>query len=156
MRKLGVVMPFTKILVAHDGSELSDISLREAIAIAKWNPLLEIHVVHVGNYRLYLKEVTFAGEVKQSITIPILEHGEEIHRRIKALLTPIANPWQIFIQKGYPGQVIIQHARQYHCDLIIVGNRERSKWKRWMFGSVSWYVVQQSPVPVLLIKKLER
>lgn len=146
-------MPFTKILVAHDGSELSDVSLMKAIAFARWDPRLEIHVVHVGNYRLYLKEVMLAGEVKQSITIPILDHGEGIQRRIKALLTPLPNPWQIFILKGYPGQVIVQHAKQYQCDLIIVGSTVKSKWQRWLFGSVSWYVVQQSPVPVLLIKK---
>ncbi|RXT02318.1 universal stress protein [Ammoniphilus sp. CFH 90114] len=149
-------MLFTKILVAYDGSQLSDLALQKAIKLAQWDSKIEIHVIHVGTYRMYLKEYKLAGEMKQSITIPVLEGGEEIILKIKQSLKPLANPWRTYLLKGYPGKVIVRHAEQYHCDLILIGNKGASKWKEWLLGSVSWYVVQHSTVPVLVIKNSKK
>ncbi|WP_269085328.1 universal stress protein [Peribacillus muralis] len=46
---------------------------------------------------------------------------------------------------------LLEHVNTHNCDLIIMGSRGLSGFKEFL-GSVSHYIVQHSPVPVLLVK----
>jgi nucleotide-binding universal stress UspA family protein len=50
-----------------------------------------------------------------------------------------------------PAYVILNHAREHGCDLIIMGSRGLTGIKEFL-GSVSHTVVQNSQVPVLIVK----
>lgn len=146
----------SRILVAFDGTLLSELSLQKAIQIASTDRLTEVHVIHIGTYRIYMKTYQLAGEVNPTIRIPVIEHGEGIIRKAEELLAPLSNPQQIFLVRGDPGRAIVKHATQYKCDLIVVGNRGMGRWKSYILGSVSEYVMRHSPVPVLIIKPKPR
>ncbi len=142
----------SRILVAFDGTLLSELSLQKALQLAITDSLIEVHVIHIGTYRIYMKEYQLAGDMSPTFRIPVIEHGEGIIRKAEELLKCLPNPHQIFLVRGDPGRAIITHATQHQCDLIVIGNRGMGRWKSYLLGSVSEYVVRHSPVPVLIMK----
>jgi nucleotide-binding universal stress UspA family protein len=53
---------------------------------------------------------------------------------------------------GKPGDMILREAALGEFDLIIIGNRGLSGLKELVLGSVSHQVVDQSKIPVLVVK----
>jgi nucleotide-binding universal stress UspA family protein len=48
--------------------------------------------------------------------------------------------------------VIVEEARRWPADLLVIGTHGRSGFSRILFGSVAEGVVRTAPVPVLLIR----
>ena len=53
---------------------------------------------------------------------------------------------------GKPGDVILRESAQEDFDLIVIGSRGRSGLKEFVLGSVSHQVVNQSKIPVFVVK----
>ncbi len=53
---------------------------------------------------------------------------------------------------GKPGDVILYEAANGDFDLIVIGNRGLSGLKEFVLGSVSHQVVDESKIPVLVVK----
>jgi nucleotide-binding universal stress UspA family protein len=54
--------------------------------------------------------------------------------------------------EGNPETAIIEHARNWGADLIVVGSHDRSLLERLLMGNVSDRVVKHSPCSVLVVK----
>ena len=50
-----------------------------------------------------------------------------------------------------PGKAICATAKKYHVQLIIMGSRGLSKFKKALIGSVSDHVLRNSGIPVLTV-----
>jgi nucleotide-binding universal stress UspA family protein len=59
-----------------------------------------------------------------------------------------------YSQEGDPESVIVEHAKSWGADLIVVGECHRSAVERFLAGSVSHSVVKHAPCSVLVIKKV--
>ncbi|CAL1539524.1 unnamed protein product [Lymnaea stagnalis] len=55
--------------------------------------------------------------------------------------------------KGKPGEAIVKAANEEGATMIVTGTRGLSKLKRAFLGSVSDYVVHNSPVPVITCRR---
>ncbi|HJZ99910.1 MAG TPA: universal stress protein, partial [Candidatus Solibacter sp.] len=55
-------------------------------------------------------------------------------------------------QEGDPESVIVEYAKNWGADLIVVGECHRSAVERFLAGSVSHSVVKHAPCSVLVIK----
>ena len=53
---------------------------------------------------------------------------------------------------GNPPQVIVETAKEWNADLIVVGSHGRGFWKRMLVGSVSDAVLHHAPCSVLVIR----
>jgi nucleotide-binding universal stress UspA family protein len=81
----------------------------------------------------------------------MLKHGNDVIAKANELLVEIPNTSQSFVVEGSAITALLEHAKSQNCDLIIMGSRGLSGFKEFL-GSVSHYIVQHSPVPVLLVK----
>ncbi|MEN6568139.1 MAG: universal stress protein [Veillonellales bacterium] len=138
----------SKILVACDGSTLGQKALGKAIELASLDQSIKIEVIYV---------VTIPNQPHAVLdNIPEIEEvlyreGKEVIEQANLALSKLPNFSQTYLLNGSPSSVILNHAQEYKCDLIIMGSRGLSGIKEFL-GSVSHKVVQWSPIPVLIIK----
>ncbi|GBD26063.1 TRAP-T-associated universal stress protein TeaD [bacterium HR30] len=65
-------------------------------------------------------------------------------------------PAKTIIMHGPPVECIVREARKQRVDLIVLGSRGLSGWKKWLLGSVTERVLQSAPCPVLVVSKSVR
>jgi nucleotide-binding universal stress UspA family protein len=58
---------------------------------------------------------------------------------------------EVFSTSGGHYQGIVDYSEKHHPDLLIVGHRGVGGLRRWVFGSVSRYLLTHPPVPVLSV-----
>jgi nucleotide-binding universal stress UspA family protein len=138
----------SKMLVAYDRSALAQKSLEKALEIAKTDPAIAIEVVHVVTLPVLFDTVIDNFHILEDA---VYQEGKEVIAQAKPALSVLPNPCRFYLLEGSPAYVILAHAKEHQCDLIVMGSRGLSGIKEFL-GSVSRTVVQSSPVPVLIIK----
>ena len=125
---------YKRVLVPVDGSEIADRALDEAITLTKGHPV-EMKIVFIGGDDESSREV-----IELAMT-----------RAVNAGLRP---------ESGLLGKleteeiadVILQEAREWAADLIVMGTHGRRGVAHMFLGSVAEGVIRASPVPVLVIR----
>ena len=59
---------------------------------------------------------------------------------------------EILIKTGAPAEIIVQTAKEWNCDLIVMGTHGQGIIADVLIGSTAKWVVRQSPIPVLVIR----
>jgi nucleotide-binding universal stress UspA family protein len=147
---------FSKILVAIDGSEASLDAANYAIDVAKkYNAHLNALTVIDSSKPRYLTASFIAAptyglreleELKQS--------AQKWLDKVSALAVEnnIRLTSQIVEDSVSPANSIVNYAENEHIDLIVVGTRGRSGFKRLLLGSVASKVVTYASCPVIVVK----
>ena len=135
-----------KILLAYDGSDPSKKALDAALNLA-------------GKYQaeLYVLTVAQPPDFGEDVeTEAIIENSRSYHERT---LTPVRHlvgkggvKAQFEVAVGHPAEQIIYHADRYRVDLIVLGHRGKSLFRRLLLGSVSKQVVQYADRAVLVVR----
>jgi nucleotide-binding universal stress UspA family protein len=60
-------------------------------------------------------------------------------------------PDDVIVTAGHPAEEIADHARELHCDIIVMGCHQRSLLKDAVLGSTLRGVLKRTPVPVYVI-----
>ena len=142
-------MLYSKILVAYDGSDLAQKSFEKAIEIVKVDPTIKLEVVHVVTIPIFTHTLI---DNLQTLEDAIYQEGHGIIAKVELVLSKLPNHSQSYLLKGLsPAYVILNHAKEHSCDLIIMGSRGLTGIKEFL-GSVSHTIVQHSQIPVLIIK----
>jgi nucleotide-binding universal stress UspA family protein len=139
-------MTYRRILVGYDGSE----SGRKAFDAA-----LELAAKHGAE--LYVLSVVRPPEVGDDVeTEAVIESSRQYHRRmlaeLKSSIAAKGVKTHFEVSVGHPAEQIIYDADRHGVDLIVVGDRGRSKLARFLLGSVSKQVVQHAGHPVLVVR----
>lgn len=137
---------FRKILVAYDGSASAKKAFDKALELAAENGA-ELHVLTVVR----------APEVADDVeTEAVIENSLEYHRESMKPLAHEARDKHVKAEfdvvVGHPAEQIIYRADKIGADLIVVGDRGRSKFARLLLGSVSKQVVQYADRPVMVVR----
>jgi nucleotide-binding universal stress UspA family protein len=64
-------------------------------------------------------------------------------------------PYETLIKWGNIPDTILQAADEEACELIVLGSRRLTGWKRLMLGSISNAVAARAPQPVLVVKRTD-
>lgn len=143
---------FQRILVAIDGSRTSDCALEEAIKLAKDQRacLRVVHVVDLGP--LYEAEASGidTSEAEEAVT---REGWRELDRaKARAQQAGIIVETKLLAVYDSPiSDAIIDDAKRWPADLIVLGTHGRHGLSRLVLGSVAEGVARRSPIPVLLV-----
>ena len=136
----------SKILVAYDGSAPSAKALDLARSIGAQDGSVELVFVHV----VLLHTMGTGAE------IVVLDEAKRVLAELESLADELPNKAHAHLLKGSsPADLLLKCARDEGCDLIVMGSRGKGGVKGYL-GSVSYAVVQGSPVAVLIAKDAPR
>lgn len=137
-----------KIIVAVDGSEISDRAVEWAISLASRFeiPLVAVNIV-VPPY-IPPEPYTTANV---GLELAVRRYGEHLATRAaeRATQAKVQATWRT--ETGSPPEMLLQVAEAEKADLIVVGSRGQGAIKRTLLGSVSSRLVHISPIPVLVV-----
>lgn len=144
---------YKHILVPVDGSATSNRALREAIDLAK-EQQAALRLVHViDETPISLGDVGWMGDTELEdaffkVGQKIMDQAQEQVRQAgleagSALLHTVGKRI---------GSVIVEEARHWPADLIVVGTHGRHGVEHLLLGSVAEGVIRTASVPVLLIR----
>ncbi len=142
-----------KILLAYDGTEGSERAYEKVVALAKQNPKLSVHILYVNQPPQAMVGVGEAYIVSpESLEVKLDPKVEMRLKQIeKAISSYVTCHMDVVVHEG-PARKIIGQAKQLNCDLIVIGSRGLGGFKKLLLGSISSYVVNNAPMPVLVVK----
>lgn len=137
---------YRKLLVGYDGSDAGKKAFDSALDLARKD-----------GAELWVLTVSRPPEIGDDVeTEAVIEHSREHHRKLLAPLrrrteqAGVKGHFEVAV--GHPAEQIIMAAGKHQVDLIVVGDRGRSKFARLLLGSVSKTVVQYADQPVLVVR----
>ena len=134
-----------KILVAYDGSQPAQKALSIMSELAKIDA--DIQVVLVLVMRLFSSGAAAAG-----IDTVVMDEAAPIKAELDRIAQSLPNKTEVKILKGSsPADLILNCAQDEGVDMIIMGSRGKGGVKGYL-GSVSYAVVKDSPVTVMIAK----
>lgn len=147
---------YERILVATDGSELSELAVNSAIDLALLTQaeLLAVKVVH------HYPASYFEGSImlSQSEVSHLREQADSEAQRVVDAVTATAGSRGVKSARGIVveaeliSEAIIEAARVHHCDLIVMASHGRRGIKRLLMGSETLHVLTHSHTPVLVLR----
>lgn len=143
-----------KVIIAIDNSKESDNLVRD-LATRQWNSddqFMVLHVVSLPDPNHWPEYgLSVWSDLKQKM---MLDAGELVEGKVSYLKTNM-NSAHTFSGKVVEGRVcdaIVEEAKLWHADLIMIAARGHSAMERWVLGSVADGVLKQSPCSVKIFK----
>ncbi|CAM3830628.1 universal stress protein [Paracidovorax anthurii] len=148
-------MPYQRILIATDGSDLSAKAVGHGISLARLSGGSVVALKVVPRYpRSYFEggspvdaaearriESQWAAQA-QGLVDGIKQQGAAQGVKVKAVVT----------KSDLVAEAIIAAAAKHQCDLIVMASHGRKGLKRLLLGSETQHVLTHSQVPVLVLR----
>ncbi len=137
-----------KIVVAFDGSEQSYKAFEFALEMSKLctaSPELTVLSVAQPPEPADIVEV-------DAIIDSATQHYEDLFKGLREKARGANLEIKTEIVVGHPADQIIKYATEKNSDMIIVGQRGKSKISHWLLGSVSKRISTYAPCTVTIVK----
>src|SRR5688572_3526127 len=136
-----------RILVAVDGSQSSDVAT-QIVSARPWPEDSRVRVLSVVQpFRPDIAETGIALDYEQ-LSAPLLESAQQLVDGVAAVLRRLGPAVETKVRRGDPRFEIVDEAKEWRADLIVVGSHGRTGIERWLLGSVAEYVVRHAPCSV--------
>ena len=155
---------FSKVLVAIDGSTSSMRAIDYAISIAMKNnsQLIILYVIDFYKYSHLSSSIILAPTFGSEKYLEEKSEAEKLMNKIKenfelkirdnAKSEPTELKTEIVEGAKSVATTIMEYAESKDVDLIIVGNRGRTGFKKLLLGSVSSNIIKNAQCAVLVIR----
>jgi nucleotide-binding universal stress UspA family protein len=140
---------YRNIVIATDGSENTKKAISCGIEIAKLSGAT-VHALHVIDTHSTISENWTAG--KETIYEIMKNDGEKAVSKVKRIGEASGVEVREVVLDGYPSKEIIDFAENNNIDLIIMGTLGKTGFERFLIGSVAEKVVENSKVPVMVVR----
>jgi len=140
---------FHQILVAIDGSKISDKALETAIEEARvWKATVHaIYVVETGLFSSLPMDNTW--EIMYSM---LEKEGDKALSNAREKAEKQGVKIEAVLKQGHAGNEIVRAAKDLSADLVIVGSHGKSEVDRLLLGSVSSFVVTNCETNVMVVR----
>ena len=152
------VLKTMKILIATDGSDYSTAAIEEACRVVIRPEKADVLIVsaYEDAYPIAAEPFAISAEYYQKLDKAVCEMAKSFveagEKMVRGKFPDATFPLATKILRGGPDQQIIEMAREWKADLIVVGSHGRGFWGR-LLGSVSDGVVHHAPCSVLVVRK---
>jgi nucleotide-binding universal stress UspA family protein len=145
---------FSKIVVPLDGSPLAEQSLPYAVELCRLSggTLLLVRIVPsptVPSARFSMVDAEVWPIRQAQLEREAVDYLAEVNGRFDLTKT---NPQQI-IGRGPTRETILRVIEEQEADVVVMTSRRRRGLTRWVLGSTADFLIQNSPVPVLLLRE---
>jgi nucleotide-binding universal stress UspA family protein len=147
-----------KILIATDGSEFSRAAIEKCCRMLNLSDHPEIKIISV------YEQIAPTAAEPFAISAQYYQEMMDLARRqcetfaadsieqIKRIVPGANGNIRSEVRLGAPARVIVDEAKDWNADLIVVGSHGRSFWGRLTLGSVSDAVLHHAPCSVLVAR----
>jgi len=145
-----------RILVSTDGSDFSRDAVEKCCQIIVQPENTAIKIVSVFEVIEPLDisiSPEFSQEFESSARKKAQELTEQAVAQIRECFPNIDLTVQVF--KGAPDQILIETAKEWKADLIVIGSHGRGFWRRMLLGSITDSLVHHAPCSVLVVRKIK-
>jgi nucleotide-binding universal stress UspA family protein len=145
-----------KILLAVDGSAPSDAAV-QAVSERRWGAgsvirvLSAVQTVIPPATNLWLD----AGGSVERFQADLTAYAGDITARAAQLLEAKGLATETVVRHGDPREVILDEAKEWDADLIVVGSHGYTGLRRFFLGSVAQSVVSHAPCSVEVVRVKE-
>lgn len=154
MNELGDLdMPFRKILIATDGSELASHAVNKGLELAKemaaeivivtvtapWSSMVSGETTLAYSHEAYLKD---AEQYAEKLLSPIVAKARERGLTCES----------VHVKEEFASDGILETAKDRNCDLIVMASHGRRGLSRFFLGSQTDQVLVQTEVAVLVVR----
>lgn len=149
-----------KILIATDGAKQSAAAI-EMLKRFRLEPSDEVKIVTVVDMAVPMAVDIYGGympntaEIEQSARQNAEQILEEAANAIRKHYEGLQLNLSTDVLFGSPESRIVEAAREFKADLVVVGSHGYSTWERLLLGSVSDAVVHHVPCSVLVVRVSE-
>jgi nucleotide-binding universal stress UspA family protein len=129
-------MSFQRILIAVDDQPMSlraaELGTELGRALDAEIALINVVDVRAEFDRSELQSKTFLSGLRERLSLPATAHD--------------------FVQIGIPAPSIVETAKEWSADVIVIASHGRAGVSRALFGSVAEEVMRNAPCPVLVVR----
>jgi nucleotide-binding universal stress UspA family protein len=130
-----------RLLVATGGSPWSEAAVDHALSLARQQQI-EVSLLYVE-----------AGRRQPPPYAPVVVEEKGFLAVAEARAVAAGVSYETHIAYGDVTEAILDTTTQQHCDLIVLGSRGLTGWKRLMLGSISNAVAVKAAQPVMIVKR---
>ncbi len=135
-----------------DGSDHARHALDEVLKLFVTDSM-HIHLLSVCE-PIHVNEVVFKDTLSgmRELEDEHMAAGRSIVEKAAAKLKEANISHDTHVEIGHPAQAIVDFAKKYHCEMIVIGTRGLGAIRSIAVGSVANKVVHLAEIPVLLVK----
>lgn len=131
---------WSRMLVVHDGSASANGVLTHALTLAR-EALLDICVLRLAT--------AYASPVADPLTVT--HFGEELTPMLSTQTAIAGVDYEIILARDAQVHTVAEAAREYECDVIMLGTRPHSPWRRFQHRRFAKALMRATDLPVLSI-----
>ena len=145
-----------RILLAVDGSEYSAQAVR-AVVERPWPSATVVRVMHAVDTPVppVVGEIAYVGDDTAALQQENRKAGEEVVARVANSLQHANLNVETVVREGKPEVRIVEEAKAWKADLIVIGSHGYTGFKRLVLGSVAQSVVGHAPCSVEVVRRKE-
>jgi nucleotide-binding universal stress UspA family protein len=147
-----------KILIATDGSDFSRTAIEKCCRILNLSEKTQIKIISVYEQAAPIATEPFAISAQYYQEIMDLArkqcetYAADSGEQIQKLLNGSSASVETEVLLGAPARVVVDLAKEWGADLIVVGSHGRGFWGRLTIGSVSDAILHHAPCSVLIAR----
>ena len=146
---------YKRILIATDGSKLSQMAVNSGIQLAELSGAQIIALKVVPRYPMSYFEGGMAVSMMDVAKIEKewAENGQAIVEAVAASAEARGvKAKAVTVKSDLVAEAIINAAKKHKCDLIVMASHGRNGIKRLLMGSETQHVLTHSHIPVLVLR----
>ena len=147
---------YKRVLVATDGSALSEQAVAAAIdlAVLAGAELVAVNVAHIEPFGYFEGSMMLSQRDIEATQEKTNQAAQRIVDRVvgTALDKGVRNAQAIVMKSNQVAEAIIATAKNQQCDLIVMASHGRRSLARLLMGSETLHVLTHSHIPVLVLR----
>lgn len=140
-------MNYSKILIAVDSSEFSMAAAKKGFELAH-QLNAKASLIYVIDKSKGMGNVD-AGIFPEDAILILKKEAEQTLDQLAVMYN--GGELMKFMPEGHPTEDILETAKTWNADLIVIGTHGRTGLKHLLMGSVAEHIVRHSIIPILVV-----